>query len=249
MFAGTQLKELVIPNDELASLELSSRPESLRYALQTLEELQTRLLSHFEFRDCGAAHHFPWIRVQDPKLCPWVHTNPGCTHADMSVAADLLWSIDLLAAINNKLNGQIIAQSDLQLLQIVLIDAYISHPDGPDLRLYHENYLQPEIDNPQKFGPELTAEVERVKEMQAAKNDLFFILANFISDRFQEILLLSDQLASLPAPILINEPETLPQLIKVKSPYITSGEIFTAPTGMDAEHLKIVIERLMSTAK
>lgn len=175
---------------------------SLRDSSATLVEFYNQLQVFFLFKDCGAAHHFPWVRDQNPDNCPWKFHNTGCSHADTSVSREFRWVEKIVNALNEHFDQLIVDLEDLKLVRDLFFKEYVMHLGAPRLSMYSADsakYIGPGADpnEPRVFSEELTEEVERVKKWQREKDHFFGILCRFLSDRIQEVLLIPDELQFL----------------------------------------------------
>ena len=199
MFANKKVIDLVPEDLRAEFIKNPPPPYALSDSEATLLEFYHQLQGLFEFRSCGAAHHFPWVKNQNPDCCPWMRTNPGCTHADTSVSAEFHWIEKIVNALNEHCNYLIVDPEDMKLIHDLFFSEYIMHTGSPRLNIYFRENRKTGASNPQEFSPELAAEVERVKAFQKEKSEFFFILCKFLSDRIQEVLLIPDQLQFLSA--------------------------------------------------
>ena len=250
MFANTKLIELMPPESADDFYENPPPPYILHDREITLLEFYQHLQTLFEFRACGAAHHFPWVSDQNPEKCPWMRVNPGCSHGDTRVAAEFNWVMSVVTALNDRLDQTLVSPQELEQIDRLFFDQYVMHPGSPRLGIYlHEaQKFREQPDAPRVFSPELAQEVERVKNWQADKSEFFFILCKFLSDRIQETLLIPDALQALPPakqtePPLEAENIVVPELTEAEFP----GEMrrqYQIPVALEGTNIRAVFARI-----
>ncbi len=197
MFAARKVIDLVPESMKGEFFTNPPPPYVLRDNSIALLEFYHQLQGLFKSRACGAAHHFPGVQDQNPESCPWMRTNPGCTHADTIVSETFRWIEKIVNALNERCGHLIVDPREMQILHDLFLNDFVLHTGSPDLTIYFKQFRRVNPDQPDVFSPEFIEEIERVKTFQKEKSELFFMLCKFLSDRIQEVLLMPDELDRL----------------------------------------------------